>query len=68
MSHIVDRVYQIIQSLPEAKAMEILDVAEFVKAREKSETDDFSAMAWIWARRHLDQDMPQEQTWSELEA
>jgi hypothetical protein len=56
MSNIADKIYEIIRDLPEAKAAEVLDFAEFVKSREVEEKDDFFVLAGLWENREIEQE------------
>ena len=63
MSNIADKIYEIIRDLPEAKAAEILDFAEFVKSRDIEEQDDFFALAGLWEDREIGQESLRKQAW-----
>ncbi len=63
MSSIADKIDAIIRDLPEAKAAEILDFAEFVKAQEVAEKEDFFAMAGLSEGWEIDQDSLRKQVW-----
>ena len=63
MSSIADKIYEIIRDLPEAKAPEILDFAEFVKSREVEEQDDFFVLAGLWENREINQESLRKQAW-----
>jgi hypothetical protein len=68
MSSIAERVYEIMQGLPEDKAAEILDFAEFVKARENQNESDFFSMAGLWEGRNIDQAQLRKQAWPDRQA
>ncbi len=61
MSNIAQRVYQIMQDLPEDKAAEILDFAEFLKAKANQDETNFFAMAGFWEGRDVDQEQLRKQ-------
>lgn len=66
MSTIAERIYAIVRELPESKAAEILDFAEFVKARESAGRGDFFALAGLWAGRDIDEESLRAKAWPEL--
>ena len=63
MSSITERIHEILQDLPENKAAEILDFAEFVKARESQDEEKFFAVAGLWEGRGLDQAQLRKEAW-----
>ncbi len=63
MSNIAERIYEIMQYLPDDKAAEILDFAEFVKARESQDEEKFFAVAGLWEGRGLDQAQLRKEAW-----
>lgn len=60
---ITERICQILQELPETKAAEILDFAEFVNARESRQTGDFFSLAGLWEGREIDQAELRKRAW-----
>ena len=63
MSNITERVHEILKDLPENKVAEILDFAEFVKARENQDEEKFFAVAGLWEGRGLDQAQLRKEAW-----
>ena len=63
MTTIAERVHEIMQDLTEDKAAEVLDFAEFVKARSSQDEGDFFAMAGLWEGRDVDQAQLRKQAW-----
>ena len=68
MSNIAERVHEILKDLPEDKAAEILDFAEFVKARESQDERDFFDLAGLWEGRDVDQAKLRQQAWPDRQA
>jgi hypothetical protein len=63
MSSSADRLYEIVRDLPEDKLAEIIDFAEFLKAKTAAEKPDFFAFAGLWDEREISQESLRKQAW-----
>jgi len=63
MASLIEKITEIVNALPEQKAEELLDFAEFLRAKQSIVSPEFFDLAGIWEGREIDQAELREKAW-----